>query len=56
MLIIYLSYFFLLINKIVMNEIQFRISRINIANTKHAKNSIFILYNNKGTITFYVSD
>jgi hypothetical protein len=39
-----------------MNEIKFSISRIIIANTKHAKNSIFVLHNNKGTITFYVSD
>jgi hypothetical protein len=48
--------FFLLINKIVMNEIEFSISRIIISNTKHAKNSTFVLHNNRGTITFYVRD
>jgi hypothetical protein len=54
-MLIYQSYFFLLINKIVMNETDVSISRIIIANTKHAKNSIFVLHNNKGTITFYAS-
>jgi hypothetical protein len=39
-----------------MNEIEFNISRIIIANTKHTKNSIFVLHNNKCTITFYVND
>jgi hypothetical protein len=39
-----------------MNKIEFSLSRIIIANTKHAKRSIFVLHNNKGTITFHVSD
>jgi hypothetical protein len=38
-----------------MNEIEFNISRIFIANKAH-KNSSFVLHNNKGTITFYVND
>jgi hypothetical protein len=38
-----------------MNEIEFNISTIIFANTKHVKNSIFVLHNNKGTTTFYVS-
>jgi hypothetical protein len=38
-----------------MNEIEFNISKIIIANTKHTKNSIFLLHNVKGTITFYLS-
>jgi hypothetical protein len=38
-----------------MNEIEFNISRIIIANTKHTKNNIFLLHKVKGTITFYVS-
>jgi hypothetical protein len=52
----YYSYFFLLITKIVMNEIEFNISRIINANTKHTKNSVFLVHNVKGTITFYLSD
>jgi hypothetical protein len=39
-----------------MNEIEVNISRIIIAYTKHTKNSILVLHNNKGTITFYISD
>jgi hypothetical protein len=38
-----------------MNEIEFNISRIIIANTKHTQNSIFLLHNGKGTNTFYLS-
>jgi hypothetical protein len=38
-----------------MNEIEFNISRIMIANTEYTKNSIFLLHNMKGTITFYVT-
>jgi hypothetical protein len=36
-----------------MNEIEFNISRIIIANAKHTKNIIFLLRNVKDTITFY---
>jgi hypothetical protein len=38
-----------------MNEIEFNIPRIIIANTKHTKNSIFLLHNVKGTIILYLS-
>jgi hypothetical protein len=38
-----------------MNKIEFNISSIIIANTKHTKNSIFLLDNVKGIITFYLS-